>query len=291
MLSSLAGITLRTFQERHRMQRYSRIVVKCGWAVGTAIVVWLGAGMAMAHEFWIDPVQFAPKTGATVPVVFRIGQNFQGGTYPYVRALDRRFVVVDGRGERKVKTLDGDDPAAEIKFTEPGLSIVAHQRAPEDLVIETFARFEEILAIEGLEHIGPLHRQSGRPMSNIRELYARCAKALINTGGGTIGNDRAIGMPLELIAEKSPYALPASTPLPVRLLYNGQPIAGVLVKSFRQSEPGPPRLIRTDAEGRALIDVSARGEYLISAVHMIEAAPPDKADWSSLWASLTFARP
>lgn len=260
-------------------------------AVGAAVVLAFSTSVSEAHEFWLDPVQFTPKTGATVPVVFRIGQNFQGGTYPYVRSLDRRFSVIDGRGERKVKTLDGDDPAAEIKFTEPGLAVIVHQRAAEDLVIETFARFEEILAIEGLEHIGPEHRRLGRPMVNIRELYARCAKALVNVGGGTSGNDRAIGMPLELIAEKNPYTLPAPSLLPVRLLYNGKPIAGVLVKSFTQNDTGPPRLIRTDADGRAMIDVSKPGEHLISAVHMVAAAPADNAEWSSLWASLTFARP
>ena len=243
-----------------------------------------------AHEFWIDPVRFTPKPGASVPIVFRIGSDFKGNTYPYVRGLDRRFTVTDARGERTIKTLDGDDPAAEIKFTQAGLAIVAHQRAAEEAVFDTFAKFEDSLVYEGLEQFVDAHRKAGKPMTGIREAYARCAKALISVGAVS-GRDRAVGMPLELIAEKNPYALASAEALPVRLLHDGRPIAGVLVKSFNRDDPASPRLARTDVDGRVTIDVARPGEYLVSAVHMTEPKPGDKVDWSSLWATLTFARP
>jgi uncharacterized GH25 family protein len=250
-----------------------------------------GLPAARAHEFWIDPIQFMPKAGASVPVVFRIGSDFKGNTYPYVRALDRRFTVTDARGERTIKTLDGDDPAAEIKFTQPGLAIISHQRAAEEVIFDTFAKFEENLIYEGLETTIDAHKQAGKPMLRIRELFARCAKALVSVGGTTTGNDRAVGLPLELIAETNPYALAATEPLSVRLLYKGNPIAGVLVKSFHADDAASPKLMRTDAEGRVTLGVTRRGDYLISAVHMTAPAAKEKADWSSLWATLTFARP
>jgi hypothetical protein len=262
----------------------------CARIVMASIAVLVGPHAAAAHEFWIDPVKFTPKPGATVPIVFRIGSDFKGDTYPYVRGLDRRFTVTDARGERTIKTLDGDDPAAEVKFTQAGLAIVAHQRAAEEVVFETFAKFEENLVYEGLEPIIEVHRKAGKPMTGIREAYARCAKALISVGA-VAGNDRAIGMPLELIAEKNPYALAVGEALPVRLLRDGRAAAGILVKSFNRDDPASPRLARTDTDGRVVIDVTRRGEYLISAVHMTEPKSGDKVDWSSLWATLTFARP
>jgi uncharacterized GH25 family protein len=249
-----------------------------------------GSQMASAHEFWIDPVRFMPKPGASVPIVFRIGANLKGDSYPYVRALDRRFTVTDARGERKIKTLDGDDPAAEVKFAQAGLAIVTHQRAPEEVVFESFAKFEENLVYEGLEPIIEAHQKAGKPLMGIRETYARCAKALIGVGSAE-GSDRAVGMPLELVAENNPYAMATNQALPVRLLYRGKPLSGVLVKAFNQADPSQPSLARTDAEGRVSIDVSHRGEYLVSAVHMVEPAVGVKVDWSSYWASLTFARP
>ncbi len=260
-------------------------------ALSVAFTLGASPTTAISHEFWIDPVQSTPKVGATVPVVFRIGQDFKGNTYPFVRALSERFVVRDGRGERPVKTLDGDDPAADITFASPGLAIIAHQRKPEDVVFETFAKFEENLVYEGLEAFVSVHRRLGKPMSGIRELYARCAKALVSVGGVTSGSDRAVGLPLELVAEKNPYGLNAGDVLPVRLVYNGKPIAGALVKTFNRDAAGSPRLARTDADGRVTVTLSHRGEYLVSAVHMIEPPSGTKADWVSFWASLTFTRP
>ena len=190
-------------------------------ALGIAIALTATPTKAVSHEFWIDPVRFAPKLGAIVPIVFRIGQDFKGNTYPFVRGLSDRFVVLDGRGERAVKTLDGDDPAADITFSTPGLAIIAHQRKPEEVIFDTFEKFQDNLIYEGLEPIVDMHRKLGMPMSGIRELYARCAKALVSVGSKVSGADRAVGMPLELVAEKNPYGLAATDVLPVRLLHNG----------------------------------------------------------------------
>ncbi len=255
-----------------------------------SVVLLLTYQPLLAHEFWIDPVQFTPKTGASVPIVFRIGLNFQGDTYPFVRSLSRRFTVTDRLGEHAIKTLDGDDPAAELKFVASGLSILVHERVAEEVVFPTFEKFRESLTIEGLEPIIAQHQSTNRPMADIRELYSRCAKSLINVGKGG-GDDKLVGMPLELVSEKNPYQLAGTTQLPVRLYAQGKPISGVLVKSFNRDDPMSPRLARTDDEGRVLVDVSRAGEYLVSAVQMVEPTPRNTADWMSFWASLTFAKP
>jgi Domain of unknown function (DUF4198) len=244
-------------------QSARRLATALAFAAGVA----LAPIVAEAHEFWIDPFTFTPAVNATVPIVFRI----------------------DSRGSRTPKTLDGDDPATEHKFSSPGLAIVWHRRAPETVVFETMERFEQNLVLEGLETLAEVHRQTGKPLSGIRENYVRCAKALLQVGGPG-GNDRAVGLPLELIAEANPYAHGPGQPLPVRLLYAGKPIGGILVKVFNRDDPASPQRLRTDADGRVAIDVARPGEYLVSAVHMLPAKPEEKAHWSSLWASLTFAR-
>ena len=254
------------------------------------IMLLLPCRPSLAHEFWIDPVQFTPKTGAIVPIVFRIGLNYQGDTYPFVRSLSRRFTVTDRQGEHTIKTLDGDDPAAELKFPLSGLSILVHERVAEEVVFATFDKFKENLTIEGLEPIIAQHQSTNRPLVDIRELYSRCAKSLVSVGKGG-GDDKLVGMPLELVSEKNPYQLEGATELPVRLYALGKPISGVLVKSFNRDDPMSPRLARTDDEGRVMVDVSRSGEYLVSAVQMVEPTSRSEADWMSFWASLTFARP
>ncbi len=246
---------------------------------------------ALAHEFWIDPVSFTPAVKATVPIVFRIGSDFRGDTYPYVRALDRGFQLVTSRNAQPLKAIDGDDPATDVTFRVPGLSIIWHRRAPEPVVFETMEKFEETLADEGLEEIGTAHRAARRPLTKIRELFSRCAKALLQVGGGDAGADRAIGLPLELVVGANPYGYPRDKPLPVQVLLGGKPLENAMVKVFYASDQSSPRRLRSDAGGRVAIDVSRTGDYLVSTVHMTTAAPADKADYVSLWASLTFARP
>lgn len=245
---------------------------------------------ATAHEFWLEPDNFSPKPNTNVAISILIGQNFKGNSYPYIRGEYKRFVTIDKRGERPVKGIDGDDPAVTMKFPQAGLAIMAHYSTAEPLTFETWESFENYLALEGLQHIGPLHRQLGKSLTNIKEIYTRCAKLLLNVGGEG-GEDRATGMPLELVAEGNPYQLAAGEMLPVRLLFNGKPIEGVQITAFSRAEPANRQHVRTDAEGRARIALPVAGPWLLNAVHMLAPGPRDKADWTSLWASMTFSRP
>jgi hypothetical protein len=243
---------------------------------------------ATAHEYWLEPADFMPQAGKSVAVRIHVGQNFNANSFPYLRDEYQKFVVAEGRGERPVKATDGDDPLV-VKLTGSGLAIVAGYTVPETLNFDTWEKFEAYLEFEGLQHIAPKHRAQGKPMTGIIEHYVRCAKLLLNVGGGA-GDDRAIGMPLELIAERNPYRLAPGEMLPVRLLFNGKPIAGVQISAFNKSDPENRGHVRTDAEGRARIALPAAGPWLVNAVHMVESTIP-AAHWMSWWASMTFARP
>jgi hypothetical protein len=256
--------------------------------LAASIATW--ATLAPAHEFWLEPGDFAPKVGQRVPISIRIGQNYKGTSYPYIRQEYIRFVVVDRRGETPVKGIDGDDPALTLAFARDGLTVLAHHSTAEVLTFETWDKFESYLKLEGLEHIKPLHLQQGKPQAKIVESYVRCAKLMLKVGSGR-GADRLTGMPLELVAERNPYDLAPGEALPVRLYYEGKPIGGVQITAFSKSHAQERQLVRTDGEGRARINLPTAGPWLLNAVHMFEPGPRDKAHWLSLWASLTFARP
>ena len=243
-----------------------------------------------AHEFWLDVVDYAPKPGARVPVVQRTGTNFLGDSFPYVRALSKRFSLIDGRGERTIKATEGDDPAAEVAFPNAGLAIIVYERAADTLRHPTMARFIEVLDGEGLEHVPAQHRAMGWPETDIGEAYARYAKALVKVGNGR-GNDRAVGLRLEIVVEANPYELAQGAPVPVQVLHEGQPVQNVLVKAFNRADGQSPRSARTNPDGRALIADVPAGEVLLSAVIMMPAGATRANTWSSLWASVTFKRP
>ena len=69
--------------------------------------------------------------------------------------------------------------------------------------------------------------------------------------------------------------------------------AGATIKVFNENDRKVHRRFITDAEGRARIELPVRDRYLLGAVHMLAPTPAEqkKADWTSLWASLTFMRP
>jgi uncharacterized GH25 family protein len=94
---------------------------------------------------------------------------------------------------------------------------------------------------------------------------------------------------LELTPEADPYTLAPGERLTVRLLYEGQPLAGVLVMALDAKNARAPDQVRSDANGRATFTLPRAGAWLIKAVHMIEAPGDAGAEWESFWASLTFS--
>ncbi len=250
----------------------------------------LTGGPADAHEFWLQPIDYRPRVGASVPIVQRAGTEFAGLSYPYLRDDTLRFSVIGPGGERAIKAIEGDDPAAEVTFTKAGLTTVVYHGAPNFVVFDTFAKFEESLKYEHLDTFIGAHQQAGKPQTKIKEQYSRYAKTLVSVGKGD-GLDKPIGLPLELVAERNPYELKPGEKLSIRLLFEGKPLPGITIKLFSHANPAEPGLFVTDEAGSIAVDLPKTGEYLVHTVHMREPRVDESADWISLWASLTFARP
>jgi uncharacterized GH25 family protein len=261
-------------------------------------VLMLGAGLiapvTSAHDFWIEPVQFRPKPGATVPLRLYVGQDFKGDTNIYLPALFERYFTVDPEGERKVAGAPGDDPAGSFAAGKPGITIIAYRGKVTDVNFDTRAEFENYLDKEGLERVRALPeyaRLSGK--TPIREDYSRCAKSLVAVGpiDPKSPADRALGLALELVAERNPYTLARGDALPVQLLYMGKPLPEALVIAFNKAEPAKKIKVRTDRDGRATLKLDSRGIWLVTSVHLFPAPWHARAHWESLWASLTFELP
>ena len=254
---------------------------------------------AQGHEFWLDAVTYTPKVGAKVPIVLRNGTGYLGDSYPFQRKWIKRFSVTDGSGERRVKTVEGDDPAAEVSVPNKGLAIVAVERAPDSVDYKSLSHFLEVLEDEGLDALAARYRARADAPQKLQEIYSRFAKALLSVGAAG-GGDKALGLTMEIVFESNPYLTPLDTPLVARVLHEGKPATGLMVKVF-QRPPGStasiePQRLRTDAEGRIRIERLARGEVLLSAALFTPLAPiaPDEGlqvRWQSLWASTTFMRP
>jgi uncharacterized GH25 family protein len=253
---------------------------------GLVVALLLTAPLS-AHDFWIEPTTFSATEGKVVGVKLRVGQDLAGDPVPRDPAAIDQFVVVNGDKVTPVFGRDGDDPAGLIRAAGEGLLVIGYRSKPSPVTL-TAEKFNQYLTEEGLDAIAAERARRGQSSAGAREVFSRAAKSLVRSGAASTGGDRALGFRLELVAEKNPYALRTGDELPVRLLYEGRPLSGVLVTAFNKYKPLKKLSARTDGQGRVRFPVDAPGPWLIKAVHMMPAAAGADAEWESIWASLTF---
>lgn len=236
----------------------------------------LVAARASAHDFWIEPSTFRPAAGAIVTLRLRVGQDLIGDPVARDANLIERFTAIGTGGETPVIGHDGADPAGITRVD--GVTVIVY-RSRGTLLELPNDKWEQFIRDEGLES---LRSQAVLPW---RESFSRCAKALL--GGG----DRRVGLRLELIAEKDPYAMASGGALPLRLEFEGKPLEGALVTAMNEDDPSQRIRQRTDRHGRTTLLLPRGGMWMIKAVHVVRAPKGAPAPWESLWASLTFELP
>jgi uncharacterized GH25 family protein len=259
-----------------------------------AVAAFILAPALLAHDFWIEPTSFRPEVGSLVGLSLRVGEGFRGDPVPRRNQRIVKFVTVSPAGaETSVDGVPGRDPAGTARVAAPGYVLVGYRSntASHELPAD---KFESYLKEEGLEKVSEARARRGESQKPSKEIYSRCAKALLDAGGGgAAGFDRALGFRLELIPEKAPKELSSSEggSVPVRLLYEEKPLAGALVVAMSRDDPGKRLTARTDQSGRAVFALPRGGVWLVKAVHMVPGPAESGADWESLWASLTFEVP
>lgn len=281
----------------------------------TLLTIALASATAHAHDFWIQASSFAPPVNTQVQFDLRVGDDYPGESLPRNPKGFEKFIVVGpgvGGAERAVVGTPGQQPAGAVRFTEPGVYTVGYRSIPTAVEIEA-AKFELYLTEKGLKRAKEARAASGATGEPGREVFSRCAKALVTVGSGEAehskalgeGFDRALGMRLELIAVTNPATMTGGGDFTATLVYEGAPREGVLVTAVSATNPTPTAKLSavTDSQGRVSFKLSSPGLWVLNAVEMVPAKPdtkaspkPDatpvaKADWESLWASLTFELP
>jgi uncharacterized GH25 family protein len=285
------------------LDRLPRTLLLAGVAALAAVVTLVASVSPLrAHDFWIEPSSWAPAAGSPLALRLRVGEAFAGEPLPRDPSHAARFAAVGASGEQPVPGAAGSDPAGYL-VAAPGAHVVVYGSHATETRLEP-AAFRRYLIEEGLDHVRAELERRGEGERPVRERFSRCAKALLRVGGregrgaGAELFTRPVGLRLELVPDRDPTgsgpSLPGPTipdatrPLPVRLLYGGEPLAGALVVAVAEERPSARVQARTDAAGRVVLPVGEPGVWLVKAVHMVPAPPGSGADWESFWASLTF---
>ncbi|HEY8130943.1 MAG TPA: DUF4198 domain-containing protein [Thermoanaerobaculia bacterium] len=247
------------------------------------------ASTALAHDFWIEPSTFRPAIGRNITASLRVGQDFLGDAIPRSAQLMEAFVVRDSAGERTIDGFENQDPAGILRIDQPGLAIIGYRSKPYPLELAA-NKFEEFLRTEGLERISELRARRGESQKPDRERFVRYAKAIVvagSTPAGPLKFNKPLHYRYELIPETNPMA---PSPLRIRVLFEGKPLAGALVTAIHRDDPAARLSARSDASGRVTLPLPKNGVWLVKSVQMIPAPAGSNANWESLWASLTFER-
>jgi uncharacterized GH25 family protein len=264
---------------------------------------------ALSHEFWLSPSLYRASAGLSVEIQACVGTGFRGETLPYSPARTVRFEVFSPeKRDLQASALNGDPFYARVALHDSVGAIVTYLSNFTQIELPA-VEFDHYLALEGLNDVLAARKQSEAPSPG-RERYRRCAKCWISGTDASIVT-RAYGLPFEIVPMSDP-SVPAAG-LTVRVLWEGRPSAGTLVRAWRQPldrefsllDPtlrdsiGPATESRSDDDGIAHLRVDRAGEWLLSAVHMTSARRsrslagdenPPNVDWESSWASLTFLR-
>ena len=254
----------------------------------------LAAAPAAAHDFWIQPAQFRLDRARLTTLTLQVGHGAEHRRSQIRAGRITRFAAIapDG-GERDLRAAlhIGDDSDAAFELTGEGAHVLVLETDDHAQSHLPASRYNAYLAEEGLAPVALARAQAHRSGAEGSESYRRAAKAIIQVGkGGDHGQvTRAFGLPLEIVLERSPYALPRAPNLPVRILLHGRALPGALVKlTDLDHDASPVGTSRTDAEGRAFFPLPGSGLWQLNVVWS-EARPQGaETEYETTFSSLTF---
>src|SRR4051812_32138970 len=263
---------------------------RAAWMVGLLMCV--RASLVSAHDFWLEPQQYWVASDALTSLTLRVGHGPLRQRSPIPARRITRFQAQTPEGAlldlRKQLRLGEAREDGDFRFRQPGTYLLVLQTDYGAQTHLPSLRFNEYLKAEGLapalEQRARLHLMD----ADGSERYSRCAKAIVQVGPSATHPQKriseAVGLPLEIGAEVSPYDVPRSATLPVRVIYAGRPLAGALVKLTNLQDDASPFEVRhTDDRGRASFTMPNAGSWLLNVIWTKPLARSEETDFETVF--------
>jgi uncharacterized GH25 family protein len=248
------------------------------------VAVLLSAGAASAHDTWLS----GPRTavpGSTVP--FELTSS---GTFP-----SPEHAIEPGRVARSLCRVGGKEAtfragsrlrqALRLRGRELGAGVAACgvSLGPRTLDLEPGEVEHYLEEIGASGTIGPRWKALPEPRT-WRETYVKHATTFVRLGAkDDPGWAEPLGLGLEIVPLADPTRLSAGATLGVRLLKDGQPLAGLALRAGRAGKA--PAFATTDADGRASFVLDGAGPWLLAATE-VRPSPTRPSEWESDFATL-----
>jgi uncharacterized GH25 family protein len=263
----------------------------------------VGCSCAEAHDFWLQPNEFWIPPERLTAMTLQVGHGpfRQRSPIPARRIIRLQAVAPSGtatdlRGNLRLgdSVADGD-----FRLTDPGVHILVLQTDDRAQTHLPAIRFNDYLKVEGLTPAVEQRTRLQRTDSDGSERYSRCAKSIVQVGPADGAKSRSgsqvvtpIGLPLEIVPEANPYAIPRSANLPIRVIYENHPLAGALVKLTNLNDDANAFEVHlTDQSGRAIFTLPTSGSWLLNVIWTKALMPSEEVEFETVFSSLSFGFP
>lgn len=284
--------TARPFSRRVRR---ATTLTACAAGALLATASWLEA-----HDFWLVPGAFPFDAGAGVEVLGQTSVRFPTSASPVAIARVAKAVIVDAAGtSTPVTDLShlGTSLLLRARPSKAGQYVVAADLQPRS-ARQTGEGLLRYLRLEGApDAAARIERESQLVATDsVTRTDAKYAKTLVDVGPrGARAFTRSAGQPIEFMPDTDPAQLRAGDTLRLRLLFRGQPVAGISAHAgvaprggvaADTAAPRDPDLhVTADAQGVLRLPITRAGLWNIRTIHVVPAGP---AAWETHWATFVF---
>lgn len=250
------------------------------------------------HEFWLQPGKYFYNIREIAAISFRVGENFTGENWNGNREKIKQLTHILPSGTKmdlsnRLSFNKGD--SLKLPLQQEGTHMIIFNSTNSFIDLEP-DKFNAYLKEDGLQTALLYRLKNGETQKNGKEYYQRSVKTIIQAG-----NERTdfctepTDLPLDIIPLENPYQSPGlriAQELPTvkfRILFKGNPLPGLLVKTWFRNENGVISMEAYKTNSRGIVAVKRHsGKFMVSSVYIERNKTDTVADWQSYWASINF---
>ena len=253
-----------------------RKMIKKGFSFLLLLPFLLGISNASAHCLWLNIDNRQPDKGQPISVEIGWGHSFPKGQEIKEGYLEEVYAVNEQGKKISLRQVNSNT-----------FEFVAPKERPYTLCARVRPGFLT-KTTEGYKHGSKKGLQE--VLSCFR--YDIRTKAMVRAGvKGPIPEQRA-GDPLEILALTDPLALKKGQTLPVKVLFEGKPLANAEIHftwaGLSKRPHSSEHSVRTDKTGVAQIILAHEGEWMINVMHQVPYPDLQECDTYRYNASLSF---
>ena len=160
----------------------------------------------------------------------------------------------------------------------------------------TAESFASNMKHEGLLDVLVEREKSGEDSKPARKKYSKHVKAIFQVGNKQTDDYKTVlDYPIEFIPMSNPYALKVGDELAMKLLIDGEPVAGEMVYASYNNQYGHEKdgtsrdayKLLTNSDGIVTVKITTAGHWYFRTVNLVKSTLKD-ADYVSISAALTF---